>query len=221
MMMMYGKSNPLETKAVLFDMDGTVLDTIHLIVSSLEYTWQYYTGHIPDERLTLGMIGRPLLESFPGLEDRIDEVVTTYRDWSQHKTRTHTGIYLGIVPLFETLSQQGFRLGIVTARHRFSMQECLDVYDLNRFLDITIAHEDSAGHKPGPDPLLEAARRLALKPADILYVGDSAHDVACAKAAGCPVAVVDWTSMDKEALRAMDPDMWIERAEDLPRMITH
>ncbi len=210
----------IEVDAVLFDMDGTLIDTIGLITAGHEHTWKKYTGKAPSREEILSKIGQPLQEAYSGMKDPM-EMVDSYRSWCSGKTETHTGLYLGIVPMLEELQRMKFRLGLVTSRFREGLVDCLRVYDIKHYFEIIMAQEDSEGHKPGPEPLLTAAERMSITDMSrILYVGDSVHDLESALAAGCRSAIVSWTSMDKEKLKALGPDLWIERATDLPSLLS-
>ncbi|NLV99351.1 MAG: HAD-IA family hydrolase [Clostridiaceae bacterium] len=214
------KLKKIEVEAVLFDMDGTLIDSIGLIVAGHEHTWEEFTGSVPPRELILSQIGKPLQDSYPGMEDPF-KMVDVYRSWCEGKTDTHTGLYLGVVPMLEELRRMNFRLGLVTSRFREGMDDCMRVHGIDHYFEILLSQEDSPGHKPGPEPLQAAAERLSIKDLSrILYVGDSEHDVKSAFAAGCKSAVVGWTSMDKEELRALGPDLWIDEAMDLPRSLS-
>lgn len=218
------KENPnlekIKVEAVLFDMDGTLVDSIGLIVAGHEHTWEEYTGKVPPREEILSKIGKPLQQAYPGMVDPM-EMVDTYRGWCAGKTDTHTGLYMGVVPMLEELRHMNFRLGLVTSRFREGLDDCMRVYGIDHFFEILMSQEDSTGHKPGPEPLLAAAERMSMTDMSrILYVGDSVHDVESAHAAGCRSAVVCWTSMDKDELRALEPDLWIENAMDLPRSLS-
>ncbi|HHU03963.1 MAG TPA: HAD-IA family hydrolase [Fastidiosipila sp.] len=207
----------IEVEAVLFDMDGTLIDTIGLIVAGHEYTWKEHTGAVPPREDILSKIGKPLQQAYPGWEEETPDMLVTYRNWCAGKTDTHTGLYVGVVPMLEELQKMNFRLGLVSSRFRVGIDDCMRVYGLDDYFEILLAQEDSHGHKPGPEPLLAAAERMSITDMSrILYVGDSVHDVKSAQAAGCLSAVVDWTSMDKDELRALQPDLWIYKASDLP-----
>ncbi len=214
------KLKRIEVEAVLFDMDGTLVDSISLIVAGHEHTWKEYTGSVPPREMILSQIGKPLQQAYPGMEDPL-KMVDTYRSWCEGKTDTHTGLYVGVVAMLEELRRMNFRLGLVTSRFRESLNDCMRVHGIADYFEILLSQEDSTGHKPGPEPLLAAAERLSIQDMSrIIYVGDSVHDVKSAQAAGCRSAVVGWTSMDKAELRALEPDLWIDEAMDLPRSLS-
>ncbi|NLC89841.1 MAG: HAD family hydrolase [Clostridiaceae bacterium] len=214
------KRKKIEVEAVLFDMDGTLVDSISLIVAGHEHTWKEYTGSVPPQEMILSQIGKPLQEAYPGMADPL-KMVDTYRSWCEGKTDTHTGLYLGVAAMLEELRRMNFRLGLVTSRFREGLDDCMRVHCIADYFEILLSQEDSTGHKPGPEPLLAAAERLSIQDMSrIIYVGDSVHDVKSAQAAGCRSAVVGWTSMDKAELRALEPDLWIDEAMDLPRSLS-
>jgi len=206
----------LGVSAVLFDIDGTMIDTVHLIIASHRHTFNEILGWVPSDDEILATVGEPLVTTFARY-DQSDRLLQEYIDWSVPRTVTHCQLFDGIRPTLETLRSQGFLTGVVTARRCDGMHVCLDAFYLNELFDVTVCAEETERHKPEPDPIFLAMERLNIKdPQHILYVGDTVHDLLSVKRAGGHFAAVDWTAMDKEAIEALSPTLWISHFEELP-----
>ncbi|HNZ63064.1 MAG TPA: HAD-IA family hydrolase [Bacillota bacterium] len=208
-------------RAVLFDLDGTLFNTIPLILASHRHTFGKILGWTPQDEDILATIGEPLVTTFErygGAKSR--QMLREYIDWSVPRTLSHVGLFLGVVPMLEALRERGFKTGIVTSRRGEGMSVCLDAFDMTRLFDVLVSVDDTLEHKPKPAPLFCAMGRLGIRnPRHILYVGDAIHDLECAKNAGALFAAVSWTVMDKEVIRKGGPDFWIDDALDLPHLI--
>ncbi|MDD2374310.1 MAG: HAD-IA family hydrolase [Eubacteriales bacterium] len=208
-------------KAVLFDMDGTILDTVPLIVESFQYTYYKHTGQYREDQDIIATIGLPLEKVFsefaPGLRE---EMFQTYISHNVKLLPSHIGLFLGMPSLFANLKAAGIKLGIVTSKRIDSANRSIEPFHLDEYFEFILAKEDTSRHKPDPEPLLLAMSKLGVTDSDsVVYVGDSIHDLRCAQNAGCKSVVVDWTYMNKDELRAADPDLWLEKAEDLLKWV--
>lgn len=210
----------LDLSAVLFDMDGTLINTIPLILASHQYAFNKIMGWAPTEQEILATIGEPLLTTFSRYGEHGDELMAEYIDWSVPRTASHSALFDGMLHMLEVLRSRGFYTGIVTARRCDGMQVCLDAFDLSDLFDVAICAEDTLRHKPHPEPLLLAMERLGItRPEQVLYVGDTTRDLESALSAGCHFAAVGWTAMNREEIDRLGPSFWIERAGELPDKI--
>lgn len=205
----------LSCDAILFDMDGTLLDTVPLIVESFQYAFMNHLGHPGDRGEILAGIGIPLervMDNYP----EGPALIKTYLKHNQAHLNSHIGIFIGIPQMLAQLRKLGLQLGVVTSKRTAAAMPGLIAFDLEPCFDIILTKESTTRHKPDPEPLLEAMRRLHLSdPARVVYVGDSIHDVRCAQAAGCKTVVVDWTYMPVTELRQANPDLWLKKPADL------
>lgn len=202
--------------AVLFDLDGTLVDSIDLVVECFTHACRTVTGTAPTREWIIGTIGRPLAlaleEAGPG---RGAELLDAYR---AHHDRRHDHLlrpYPAALDAVRALHARGLPLGIVTSKRRHAVMQALELYDLAPLFQTVVTLEDTARHKPEPDPLLEGARRLGQPPARVLYVGDSTHDVRAARAAAMPVAAALWGAGTADELRALTPDIVLTDPADL------
>jgi pyrophosphatase PpaX len=208
----------MRRSVVLFDLDGTLIDSGPIILASMKHASLTVLGREPDEELVRAAIGGPgLIAQMRDLDpDRVDELVDAYR---AHNEPLHAGLeaFDGVLDLLPVLRAEGRRLGVVTAKRLRTVALAVDRFpQLGEAMDVIVGAEDTERHKPDPDPLLEALRRLAAEPRDAAYVGDSPFDVRAAKAAGVLAVAVGWGGIhpDGRLLRER-PDALVHTAEEL------
>lgn len=204
-------------KAVLFDVDGTLLDTIPLIVESYQDTFRHFFGHpgsVPD---ILAGIGIPLDAFFRrSWPDQADAMKAIYLEHNHARLDTHIAVFREVPILLDRLSRLNVPMGIVTSKSRYSAMRSLKEFDLDRYFQTFIVKESTQQHKPHPEPLFEAMRQMRLNdPSRVVFVGDSLHDLQCAQRAGCRSAIVDWTAMPAAELAAAGPDLWLQKTGQL------
>ena len=203
---------------VLFDLDGTLIDSGPIILASMKHASLTVLGHEPDEELVRSAIGGPgLIAQMRDLDpDRVDELVDAYR---AHNEPLHAGLeaFSDVVDLLGVLRDEGRRLGIVTAKRLRTVELALDRFPVLRdTMEVVIGADDTERHKPEPDPVLEALRRLGAPPEEAAYVGDSPFDVRAAKAAGVLAIAVGWGGIHPdERLLHEAPDALVHTAEEL------
>jgi pyrophosphatase PpaX len=204
-------------RTVLFDLDGTLIDSAEMILASFRHaTRTVLRREIPDEELLTAVGGPGLREQMNALDaGRVDQLVETYR---RHNAELHHELQAceGILAVLEQLHSEGRRLGIVSAKHRVTIDLAFDVLPLRRFFDVIVGVDDTDRHKPHPDPLLAALERLGAEAAEAVYVGDSPFDVRAAKAAGVFSVAVTWGGIHaRERLEREKPDAIVTTAEEL------
>lgn len=194
-------SGPWE--AVLFDFDGTLADTVPLIVESYRHTLADLEAPL-DEPEIRSWIGRTLVEV---LEERHPgrgaELVTRYREHNLAHHDTLIRTVPGAGELLEELAEHGIRVAVVSSKGRETVRRGMRVTGLPD-VEHVVGMEDTPVHKPDPAPLLEGARRLGAAPADCVYVGDAVVDVLAARAAGMAAVAVTWGAGTREALDRAD-----------------
>jgi pyrophosphatase PpaX len=211
---------PFPPSAVLFDLDGTLIDTVELIVRSFQHTTAHHLGAPLDRAAVVATIGRPLRECLEELAPgRGADLYATYRDFNRTQHDLLVQPIPGALEALVTLGERGYRLGLVTSKTRDGAQMTILRYALERYLEVVICLEDTARHKPAPDPLLHAVERLSLTPRDALYVGDSTFDVLSAQAAAMPVAAVLWGAGTEAALSALAPSYLLRTPAELLELL--
>lgn len=205
--------------AVLFDLDGTVADTVDLIVRSFEHALQTVVGEsIPSPHLRR-WIGRPLGEVFRPWPEQVGELKRVYREWNLIYHDELIRPYPGMAQLLAELRTSGTTTGVVTSKRRATAQMSLDSLGLAGVLAVQVAMEDTTEHKPHPAPLLLGCRRLGIRPIDTVYVGDAVVDVQAAKAAGLGSIAVTWGAASAEDLRGAGPDAVVQSVQELRALL--
>jgi pyrophosphatase PpaX len=205
-------------RVVLFDLDGTLIDSGPIILASMQHAVRTVLDReIAYEELAATVGGQGLIAQMTELDpDRVDELVETYRE---HNDPLHETLeaFAGMVDVLPRLRAGGRQLGIVTAKRHRTVALALDRFPwLEEQFDVVIAHEDTERHKPDPDPVLEAVKRLGASPEEAAYIGDSPFDIRAAKAAGAFAVAVSWGGIHSdERLLAEEPDALVDSPEEL------
>jgi pyrophosphatase PpaX len=202
---------------VLFDLDGTLIDSGEMILASMRHATRTVLGReVPDSELVARVGSTHLREQMLRFDaDRADELVRAYR---AHNEPLHAELRAcpGMLEVVEQLHRQGRRLGVVTAKRHETVRLAFDVCPVERFIATIVAADDTQRHKPYPDPVLCALERLGSEPGDAAYVGDAPFDVESAKAAGVFAVAVGWGGIHpRERVLAAGPDAFVETAEEL------
>jgi pyrophosphatase PpaX len=202
---------------VLFDLDGTVIDSGAIILASMRHAAKEVLGaEVPDEAL-MGAVGGPGLEAQMRelAPDRVDELVSVYR---AHNEPLHDGLVCcaGIDDVLVRLEDEGRRLGIVTAKRRATVELAFAPVPVAHLFETIVGGDETKRHKPDPEPLLLALERLDSRPEDAAYVGDAPFDVKAAKSAGLFSVAVTWGGIHARArLEAEKPDAIVDTPEEL------
>ena len=202
---------------VLFDLDGTVIDSGAIILASMRHAAREVLGAEPSDELLMAAVGGPGLEAqmHALAPDRVEELVTVYR---AHNEPLHDELVCcdGMEDVLVRLKDEGRRLGIVTAKRRATVDLAFNVLPLRHLFETVVGGDETERHKPDPQPLLLAAERLHAEPRECAYVGDSPFDIRAAKAAGMHAIAVTWGGIhDREKLEAEQPDAIVDSAEEL------
>jgi pyrophosphatase PpaX len=207
---------------VLFDLDGTLIDSGPMILASMQHAAKTVLGRdIPRPVLAAAVGGSGLTAQMRELDPaRVDELVEAYR---RHNEPLHDELeaFWEVTEVLPRLRGEGRRLGIVTAKRHATVQLAFDrLPELEENFDVVIAAEDTERHKPDPAPILAALDRLGAMPRQAAYVGDSPFDIRAAKAAGVHAVAVTWGGIHPaERLRQEEPDVVVEHAEELLRVL--
>lgn len=202
---------------VLFDLDGTVVDSGAIILASMRHATREVLGREYSDEELLRSVGGPGLEAQMAAiaPDRADELVRVYR---VHNELLHDELEAcaGMQDVLVRLKQEGRRLGVVTAKRRETVALAFRHVPLGHLFETVVGGDETERHKPHPEPLLLAAERMGASPGETAYVGDSPFDVRAAKAAGMHAIAVTWGRMhDRARLEAERPDAVVGTAEEL------
>lgn len=203
-------------RTVLFDLDGTIVDTIGLIVASYQHAFREVLGREVDERTARGWIGRPLLGALLEAEPEHGHALdAAYRRWNLAHTERLIRSVDGIAALLDDLAHAGIGRAVVTSKRREAADLALRCVGLDAAVTVVSAMEDTERHKPEPEPLRRAARVLGLAAEDCVYVGDAVVDVEAAHAAGMAAVAVTWGAGEAAALRAARPAAVVDTVAEL------
>jgi pyrophosphatase PpaX len=203
---------------VLFDLDGTLIDSGPMIVASMKHAARSVLGRdIPEEVLSAAVGGPGLVAQMHALDPaKVDDLVAAYRE---HNEPLHDELeaFWEVVQVLPVLREQGRRLGIVTAKRAATVRLAFDrLPGLESNFDVVITSDDTERHKPAPDPILAAVERLGASPDETAYIGDSPFDIRAAKAAGVHAVAVGWGGIHSdEVLQREEPDVFVRHAENL------
>ena len=204
---------------VLFDLDGTVIDSGAIILASMRHAADTVLGGgFTDEQL-LAAVGGPGLEAqMQALDaDRVDELVRVYR---AHNEPLHETLSLcpGMDGVLAELRSRGHRLGIVTAKRLSTVALAFAQLPLEHLFEVVVGGDETDTHKPDPAPLLLALERLGAAPSDAAYVGDSPYDMQAARAAGLRAIGVSWGRIHLPGALA-DADVIVDDAAELLELV--
>ena len=202
----------------LFDLDGTLIDSIELILRSYRHTMRAHRGLEPPDEVWMQGLGTPLWVQFHHwTEDpaEIEAMVATYRAYNLEHHDELVRPYEGVVAAVRDLRKNGKTLGLVTSKIREGALRGLQVAGLEDGFEVIVGADDVTHPKPHPEPVLKALERLGAPAADTVFIGDSRHDIECGRAAGVKTAAVLWGPFDRTHLADLVPDYWLERPEDL------
>lgn len=204
-------------RAIMFDLDGTLLDSIADIVEGCRIVYDLMGLHF-DEREVRKLIGIPLKDQSRMIAgSRALEFIDTYRD--VYRSLPESGLFPEAVKTLECLAAHGYRLAVVTSKLRKSAMRTLEGQSIAKFFECVITADDVSKPKPNPEPVLKALEEMGLTAQEALFVGDSIHDIRCSQAAGVAVAAVEWGAGSAEDLALECPEQqysnWTEFTQEL------
>ncbi len=217
---MHVSLDPSRFQAALFDVDGTLVDSLHMILQGLADAIEHFDGFRPAEADLMKTIGTPLVMQHPMFaqrplaEDELRERVA----YTISRYRHHVHLERWFEPAIDALrafQRSGRPVALVTSRNDEELQWFLERFPARDALAATVCASDVARPKPAPDPALLACEKLGVKPEDAIFVGDSTHDAHCAHAAGCAFAAVAYGAALPRDLATAPHDAWFESPEAL------
>jgi pyrophosphatase PpaX len=212
----------LRLRTVLFDLDGTLIDSVRLILDSYHHTLATHRLPPRSDREWLEGVGTPLTAQFAAWQDTegmLDALISTYREYNlKHHDRMVT-VYPGVVDVVKALKEDGIATGLVTSKNRSGALRGLTLARLESLMDVLVCADEVENPKPHPEPVERAVRLLGADRASTVYVGDSIHDMRSGRAAGVRTAAVLWGPFGRSHLEGAQPDYWLERPEELLQLV--
>lgn len=210
----------MKIDTLLFDLDGTLINTNDLIISSFLHTLEHYFPGKYSREKVIEFIGPPLVDSFKGIDaERVEEMITMYRE---HNLSNHDLLvkeYEGVFETIERLHKEGFKLAVVTTKMKSTAIRGLEVTGLDRFFEVIVAIDDVEKVKPDPEPLEKAMKALGSSAETTIMVGDSQYDILGGKNTGTATAAVAWSIKGEAFIRSFEPDYVLEDMRDLLKIV--
>ena len=214
---------PMPTfQTVLFDLDGTLIDSVDLIVDSYHYVHEVHGLPARTRDEILAGIGTPLRSVFGKMTDDpavIDSWIATYRVYNLEHHDQRVRAYDGAVEMVQRIKDSGIRLGLVTSKLRAGAQRGLTLVGLGDSMELIIGADDVINPKPHPEPVERALEQLGMTADSCLFVGDSHHDIHSGRAAGAWTAGVTWGPFDRAHLEQVAPDYVFDTPSALAEMV--
>ena len=208
---------PLET--ILFDLDGTLVDSTHLIAESWRHTMRTHFEDPPPDEVWLRTLGQPLRTQLGYLVDTAEEVQAMVETYIDHNFREHERLIRSFPHVAETLKRlrgRGVRLGVVTSKASAGTARSLAACRLDEALfDVIVTSDEPVPHKPDPAPVRLALERLEAAAETAAYVGDSVWDMRAGHAAGVTTIAALWGPFSERELVIERPHIMLDAIEDL------
>lgn len=229
------KASRVPLRVALFDFDGTLVNTTPLILRCFHATWQQVCELVNEDAEYIQTFGLPLQTAMEQMAARylaagriaamtdqstlVDKLIATYRSFNECWHDEMIEAVAGMAETLAALKARGWRLGIVSSKKRAGLERGLRLLELTELFEVTICAEDSLIHKPQPEPLLLALQRLAAKPAETIYIGDSTHDLIAGRAARLRTAAALWGPFPRAELARLEPDYLLEAPAALLHLV--
>ena len=206
---------------VLFDFDGTVMNTNDVILRSWQHTFRTLENREEDTEVLLKTFGEPLETTmkkfFPDVPT--EEAIKVYRSFHYDNFGDLISVFPGMDELIAEVYRRGYKLGLVTSRLYNTTMQGLEKFDLKKYFDVVVTANDTTKHKPDPEPVNITLEKLGSKPESSIMLGDTLFDILCAQNAGVKSVLVAWSlalkGKTKEELGDAAPDYILEKPEEL------
>jgi pyrophosphatase PpaX len=209
-------------QTVLFDLDGTLIDSVDLIVESYQHTFRVHGLPMHSRDDILAGMGTPLRIVFGELTSdpaQIDTWIATYRAYNLSHHDRMVRPYPGAVEMVRALRARGRRLALVTSKNRSGAERGLAHVGLAGTMETIVGADDVTHPKPHPEPVERALATLGMPRESCVFVGDSRHDMQCGRAAGVSTAAITWGPFDREHLAVASPDHYCATPAELLTLV--
>lgn len=213
---------PSPLRAVLFDLDGTLIDSIGLIVDAMHHAFEGFDGTVPDDSSWMQGIGTPLykqLALYARSPEELDMLRERYRAYQFIHHDNVIKEYPGTTAVLADLHARGIVMGIVTSKGDELARRGLELTGLAKYLPVVIGADSVTKHKPEPEPVLLALERLGVAADEALMMGDSPHDISSGNAAGVRTVGALWGPFTREQIAVAKPTYWLGSISEFPALI--
>ena len=207
-------------QAVLFDLDGTLIDTVELIRVSFRYATRTVLGHeLPDE-VTMANVGQPLRQQFHDMApEHADELLRVYRQFNMAHHDELAKAYPGTAEALQAVAARGLPMGVVTSKGTEAAKRGIERFGIAPFMKVVVTADDVEIHKPDPYPLRFAAGLLGIGLEYCMYVGDSPHDMQAAVAGGAIAVAALWGAFLPSEVVVPGTSYALESIRELPALL--
>jgi pyrophosphatase PpaX len=197
-------------KCILFDFDGTIIDSDEIIIKALEYTVREVTGNEPDMDKIYSSLGLILLDQMKILAPCNPELaVEKYKSFYREHMDSMTGIFPNVVNTLKELKKLEIKNAVVSNKGIHGINHGLDKFKLRDYFDAVVSAYDVENNKPHPEPAYKALKMLDAKPEQSLLIGDSPNDIRCGINAGIKTVLVGWTIYPDKGFTGVKADYTI------------
>ncbi len=207
--------------AVLFDLDGTLVDSIGLLVTSMEFAFAGRTRRPPVDEW-VAMIGTPLDAMLSHWAEGPEDVLALRARYREFQIANHdamTTAYPGAVETVRELHASGFPLAIVTSKLEAGARRSLKFVDIEECFTAVVGIDHTERHKPDPEPVLHALTLLGIPTSRAVFIGDSTHDMHAGRGAKVTTAAALWGPYHRAQLESTAPDYWLAQMSDVIPMV--
>ncbi|WP_163536490.1 pyrophosphatase PpaX [Gracilibacillus sp. YIM 98692] len=210
----------MKVETILFDLDGTLIDTNELIIASFTHTLEKYGDRSYTREEVINFIGPPLVDSLSKVNPyKVEEMMDTYRKHNYENHEKYVKAYPTVVETIKTLKEQSYQLGIVTTKLTDTAKLGLKITGLADLFEVMIGLDDVENAKPHPEPILKAIDQLQANPMTTMMVGDNYHDIEAGHNAGVQTAGVAWSIKGRKILEEHEPNYMLEEMSDLLQIV--
>jgi pyrophosphatase PpaX len=203
-------------KAILFDLDGTLIDTNELIVECFQYALKEHLDLEVSREDVIKTFGEPLIFAMKKYdEENVDQLLDLFRKYQETRHDILAKECEGVTAGIKVLKGAGLKIALVTSKRRPTTERGLNLIDIYRYMDAVVTFEDTESHKPTGGPALKACELMGVRPGETIMVGDSHNDILCGKDAGCYTCLVSYTALPLEEMMSYDPDFIIDSLSEL------
>jgi pyrophosphatase PpaX len=207
-------------QAVVFDLDGTLIDSVDLIRISFRYATESVLGQALPDEVTMANVGQPLATQFAEMApEHADELLRVYREFNSAHHDELARAYPGTLETLRRIEAMGIPMGIVTSKGTESATRGIERFGLAPFMSAVVTADDVKTHKPDPYPLCIAAGRLGVELGYCIYLGDSPHDVQAAISGDAIAVAALWGAFGAEELLAPGPAFALRSIIELPALL--
>ena len=202
---------PLRT--ILFDLDGTLIDSIRLILNSYHHTLSQHNLPARTDEDWLRGVGTPLsvqLSEWRESPEMLEAMIATYREYNLRHHDAMVTVYPGVLEAVREIKAAGLQTGLVTSKNRPGAIRGLKLVGLEALMDVLVCADEVSNPKPHPEPVEKAVTLLGADPSTTVYVGDSIHDMHSGRAAGVKTAAALWGPFGRSHLESAAPDYWLD-----------